>query len=151
MGEPPRDICSKSSGELVVSPSKKLSGSGDRQKKKAKMDNDEGAQESPSVFERLGNRGDNGKTKEKHGSSAEKTQSPSVFERLGSQASCSTPKMISTSDKSIHSALVAAPFLNHSVLVTATPRNHSQHEPSSEERKNLKEGLMFNSNPSKSI
>lgn len=143
----------KSSGESISSPSKKrkLINSGDRQKKKAKMNDSEEVHQSPSVFERLESSEDTTMCKKKQGSSGEKKQSPSVFERLGSQASCSTPKSISQSDNSIHSAHVAAPFLDFSVPVTAQNRVHSGQKAGSDKGKNLKEGLMLNSNPSKTI
>lgn len=148
-----RGEASKSSGESIFSPSKKrrLSNSGERRSKKVKVGLSETSQHSPSVFERIGGSDELSKSQDRKDSSGGKTISPSVFDRLGSQASSSSPKQRVSLSYQDHSAPVAAHFVNQSAQVAAKPLVPSARGVAGEQRATMKEGLMFHSNPSKSI
>jgi len=106
-------------------------------------------QQPPSVFERLGSSNEKARESGHRNSNDRAHHSPSVFERLGSQASSSSSICKENSVHQDHSAHVAAQLSNHSASSVAANRSHSSGIlPENDSNKNLKEGLMVNSNPS---
>lgn len=144
----------KISDEIVVPASKRrrLSGSSERQPKKAKIGSAEKANPSPSVFQRLGHSGDKANSGERAENMSKGKQSPSVFDRLGSQSSGSGSKSRELANQSSHSASVAAQCSNQSATSVAVHHRNSS-DPQSDGVSGflLKEGFMINSNPSSQL
>jgi len=150
---PAKNMAYQGSEDLQTNLSKKSrsSTSGGKSNKRARVESGESKQHSPFVFERLGNLGDGALSAERRGSNEKTKHSPLVFERLGSQGSSSSTHNLLKSGHSEHSAGVAAQVSNHSASSVAANRpNSSGTKCGNESDTNFKEGLMGNSNPSKS-